>query len=569
MFNLISSNSQFVILAGDTGSGKSTLSAVEAVKQIEDDVQFYSAQPRKINTVMLSQYCNVLADSKVFGYQNGDETSIPSSAKGIFCTYGILVNKLQDSSFNPMFIALDELHEFSIEQELCLALIVKRVKEGTLSSKVLLVSATLSNDEIDNYLSEFKVDKIHLGGIKYPIQENVISTERQLLVKIEEHLLNKQRILVFLSGKGEIKSFKQLLSAHIAYDMETKLKDYLFHVIEAHSQVDNLASKLEQYIGEPTLILSTDICEAGITPPALDVVVNMGKKKQVQVNSLGVNTLVEVNTSVAEDLQRKGRVGRTHPGIYYQFSTSGDKLPYPVPAIRRESIDKVQLICRSNGLSANNLSFVHQPEINKVDEADGKLMRLECLHQDKSISDIGKKVVKLPMSVDLGRAFIEAEKNNCINELIGFIGVLEVGSPWKHGQPIKLHTDKSDVLNILLHLNNPDENYKESWINKIAKNIKLSINKLTEQFGVNHNPDYVGKYEQVTKCLLYSFNKFEVLGYSRFGYQVQNDILGCISINRSSIVDVDSGDKVIGIPFVITPKNGGRAFTVLTQVSKV
>lgn len=563
------STSQFVILAGDTGSGKSTRSAVEAVKSINgNNVQFYSAQPRKINTVMLCQYCNVLAESKLFGYQNGDEVNIPFNAKGIFCTYGILLSKLQENSFNPIYIGLDELHEFSIEQELCLALIVKRIKDGTLTSKILLVSATLSNDEIDSYLAEFAVDKIHLGGIKHPIEERTVSTERQLLMQLEQHLLNKQRILVFLSGKGEIEQFKQLINAHILYDMETKLKDYPFHVIEAHSQVDNLAGKLEQFIGEPTLILSTDICEAGITPPSLDVVINMGKKKQVQVNSLGVNTLVEVNTSIAEDKQRKGRVGRTHPGVYYHFSTSGDKLSYPIPAIRRESIDKVQLICRNNGLSANELAFVHQPDVSKVNNADAKLIQLECLHHDLSISDIGKKVVKLPMSVELGRAFVEAEKFDCVNELIGFIAVLEVGNPWKQGQPIKRHTDKSDVLNVLLHLTNPDDNYKQSWINKIGKNIKLSIRKLTEQLGTFHTPNYQDKYEQVIKCLLYSMKPFEVLGYSRFGYQVENEQFGCISINNSSIVDVDAGDTIIGIPFQITPKNGGRPFTVLTQVSK-
>jgi len=559
---------QVTILRGDTGSGKSTNSMIWLV---QEGFSIVSAQPRIINTHSLHEYCSRSIDC---GFINGDR-STNTSAPGLFVTTGILQAKLLDPTFEPDFVAIDECHEFSQQQELCLALIKKRFESGW-KTKLLIVSATLNDDEISSYFDGFTVGNVHMGGVKFPITEKHINNT-EIMSVIKSHLIQGHRILMFLSGKPEIAEWEERIKRKQSVSEQCNNPEdewnFEFKITPAHSEVENITNTIKDH-GVPEIILSTDICAAGVTPENLQVVIDLGERKQVE-ETAGIWGLRPVECSRAELDQRKGRTGRVCPGWYYLASRTpySERRQYPIPEIQRQNIQKLELDVRTVQQSCNNLSFVHQPNEDQVEQAINILSKWDLL-DESGITDLGRQVARLPIDVNLARMLLEAQSLGCTRTVILATSIMAVGRFLNC--PVSIVSDVRDceigaLMQAYKKFINDHEarnSYRESLIKKNLFAIRDRVSKLEQVVKVSLSPDKnPDKYKQ---ALATTMRRFKCTGTNTFGVAFRCPETGVImNAERGSVVTCEYGDEVLGTPKIIKPRNGAREFTLLTMISKL
>jgi HrpA-like RNA helicase len=552
---------QITILRGDTGSGKSTNSMIQLVNA---GYRVISAQPRIINTYSLHEYCS--KQCKV-GYRNGNN-QLNTTAPGQFVTTGILVNMLLDPVFEPDFVAIDECHEFSQQQELCLALIKQRLANGW-KTRVLIVSATLNDDEINSYFNSYSIGNIHMGGVKYPIHEHHLGNNTDLFLSLKKHISLGDRVLIFLAGKGEIIELDHELKSYF------EIEKINVRITHCHSEVDNIHDTIKDH-GVSEIILSTDICAAGVTPENLQVVVDYGIKKEVSSVD-GIWKISPTLCSQAELDQRKGRTGRTCNGTYYLVSDTSysSRIKFPIPEIKRINVESLELSVRKIGKSLSDLSFVHQPSDESIANAIKLLTNWNCISQDGTITNFGIEVSKLPLDTNLAVMLVKSLKLGCTNSVILATSILGVGNFFKGDISVATNPVKDCDIATLMNLykrfiNNSQDrrDYQHELVSKKLFQIKDNVTKLTQLIGSvskDSNP------ENYKVCLATTMRKYRYVGGSRYGNNficLETGVI--VTAERNSVVSsLQIDDEVVGIPRTIKPRNGGREFTVLTSISKL
>jgi HrpA-like RNA helicase len=555
---------QITILRGDTGSGKSTNSMIQLVNA---GYNIISAQPRIINTYSLHEYCS--KQCKV-GYRNGN-ASFNTNAPGMFVTTGVLVNQLLDPTFEPDFVAIDECHEFSQQQELCLALIKQRLANGW-KTRVLIVSATLNDDEINSYFDGYSIGNIHMGGVKCPIVEHHLGNNKELFLSLKKHVSNGDRILIFLAGKGEIIELDHELKSY--FEVE-KINVRITH---CHSEVDNIHDTIKDH-GVSEIILSTDICAAGVTPENLQVVVDYGIKKEVSSVD-GIWKISPTLCSQAELDQRKGRTGRTCDGTYYLVSDTSysSRIKFPIPEIKRINVESLELSVRKINKSLRDLSFVHQPTEDAVNNAIELLTKWGCIDELGAITNFGIEVSKLPLDTNLAVMLVKSLELGCVSTTILATSLLGVGNFFKGDISVATNPVKDCDIATLMNLykrfiNNSQDrrDYQHELISKKLFQIKDNVTKLTQLISTNNIVSKDSNPENYKVCLATTMRKYRYIGGSRHGNNFRCIETGVIvTAERNSVVSsLNIDDEVVGIPRTIKPRNGGREFTVLTSISKL
>lgn len=552
---------QVTILRGDTGSGKSTNSMIQLVNA---GYRVISAQPRIINTYSLHEYCSKQCN---VGYRNGNN-QFNVTAPGQFVTTGILVNMLLDPAFEPDFVAIDECHEFSQQQELCLALIKQRLANGW-KTRVLIVSATLNDDEINSYFNGYSIGNIHMGGVKFPITEHHLGNDRDLFLSLKKHIANGDRCLIFLAGKGEIAELDQELKSY--FEIE-KIKCRITH---CHSEVDNIHDTIKDH-GVAEIILSTDICAAGVTPENLQVVVDYGVKKEVSSVD-GIWKISPTLCSQAELDQRKGRTGRTCNGTYYLVSDVpySSRIKFPIPEIRRINVESLELSVRKIGKSLSDLSFVHQPSQESVANAIKLLTNWSCLDEYGNVTNFGIEVSKLPLDTNLAVMLVKSLELGCTNTTILATSIMGVGNFFKGNISVATNPVKDCDIATLMNLykrfiNNSQDrrDYQHELVSKKLFQIKDNVTKLSQLLNVVSKDSNPENYKQ---ALATTMRKYRYVGGSRYGNNficLETGVI--VTAERNSVVtNIEIDDQVVGIPRTIKPRNGGREFTVLTSISKL
>jgi HrpA-like RNA helicase len=555
---------QITILRGDTGSGKSTNSMIQLVNA---GYNIISAQPRIINTYSLHEYCS--KQCKV-GYRNGN-ASFNTNAPGMFVTTGVLVNQLLDPTFEPDFVAIDECHEFSQQQELCLALIKQRLANGW-KTRVLIVSATLNDDEINSYFDGYSIGNIHMGGVKCPIVEHHLGNNKELFLSLKKHVSNGDRILIFLAGKGEIIELDHELKSY--FEVE-KINVRITH---CHSEVDNIHDTIKDH-GVSEIILSTDICAAGVTPENLQVVVDYGIKKEVSSVD-GIWKISPTLCSQAELDQRKGRTGRTCDGTYYLVSDTSysSRIKFPIPEIKRINVESLELSVRKINKSLRDLSFVHQPTEDAVNNAIELLTKWGCIDELGAITNFGIEVSKLPLDTNLAVMLVKSLELGCVSTTILATSILGVGNFFKGDISVATNPVKDCDIATLMNLykrfiNNTQDrrDYQHELITKKLFQIKDNVTKLTQLISTNNIVSKDSNPENYKQALATTMRKYRYVGGSRHGNNFRCMETGVIvTAERNSVVSsLNIDDEVVGIPRSIKPRNGGREFTVLTSISKL
>ncbi|CAF3205098.1 unnamed protein product [Rotaria socialis] len=436
-----------IAISTSTGSGKSTLLPALLIAEGYDRVLV--TQPRRLPCTSICDRVNSTMTSnedseRIAGWAvSGDEHDIKSPI--LYLTDGLLKEQLlhdedlitdQTKLNKSIVFFLDEIHERSINIDLCLALLVRLLtKKPYLQSKMKLVisSATLDSSVPALFLQkikmlrfgEFKMPKL---GTLYPVKKHKRPNDN-LITLVQE--LNKKRqrneqILCFVSSTAEALRGPRLLQevssgAIIAYSL-----------IQSQS-----ATEQQMNIEHGSIFFSTTVAETSLTFPSLRYVIDTGMVKIPKYDLKMKQTVLE-KVRVAESTikQRLGRLGRTQPGDYYAlYDFKVDEKKFPTAQICQSELTTIELSLRKSpaqeDLNKIKKFLPDEPPQAAIDMALAKLRRVGVVNPapDESFTKDGDGIAKLPDlgSVEMSKAVFSAlTRYKCGRDLIAIASVLGV-----------------------------------------------------------------------------------------------------------------------------------------------
>ncbi|XP_048646597.1 probable ATP-dependent RNA helicase DHX34 isoform X2 [Marmota marmota marmota] len=238
-------------------------------------------------------------------------------------------------------------------------------------------------------------------------------------------------LLVFLSGMAEISI---VLEAAQTYANHTQR----WVVLPLHSAL-SVADQDKVFDVAPSgvrkCILSTNIAETSVTIDGIRFVVDSGKVKEMSYDPQAkLQRLQEFWISQASAEQRKGRAGRTGPGVCFRLYAESNYdafAPYPVPEIRRVALDALVLQMKSMGVGdPRTFPFIEPPPPASLETAILYLRDQGALDSSEALTPIGSLLAQLPVDVVIGKMLILGSMFNLAEPVLTIAAALSVQSPF-------------------------------------------------------------------------------------------------------------------------------------------
>ncbi|WKY07251.1 hypothetical protein Q1695_007019 [Nippostrongylus brasiliensis] len=453
ILDVLESN-QILIIAGDTGCGKST--QVPQYLLNNGYAGIACTQPRRIACTALARrvaYETLNSYGSEVAYQVRFDTTKSKRTKMLFLTEGLLLRQMESDSLLQQYnvIILDEVHERHLSSDLLIGLLRDLVGKRD-DLKLILMSATINLELFKEYFNGAPV--IQVPGRLYPIQlryhpikQYIAETEKKshkidpepyvrILELIDKQYPSSERgdALVFLNGVAEIttvaealKTYAELTKGWIILMLHSTLS------VEEQDKVFDVAPT-----GVRKCILSTNIAETSVTIDGIRFVIDSGKVNLIKhETSSGTQKLSEFWVSKASADQRKGRAGRTGPGVCYrlyseeQYSKMDD---FTSSEIKRVSLQEMALrmISLNLGLDPRTFPFIEKPEEEKLNDALSTLKFQGVLYPDRDnqLTVLGSAIAKLPVDVAIAKMLVLGCVVNQLEVILTVAAGLSVQSPF-------------------------------------------------------------------------------------------------------------------------------------------
>jgi ATP-dependent helicase HrpB len=344
-----------------------------------------------------------------FGSKVSRRTRIEIVTEGIFTR---LI--LDDPMLNGVAAVLfDEFHERSLDADLGLAL-ARDAQQGLREDlKILVMSATIDGARvaaliggapvIESEGKSFAVETRYAGRDARPIEPQVADT---IL-----HAMRAERgsLLAFLPGAAEIRRAQALL--------ENRINDATTDIVPLYGALggDEQARAIEPAPpGRRKIVLATSIAETSITIDGVRIVVDSGVARVPRYEpDVGVTRLETVRVSRAAADQRRGRAGRTEPGLCYRLWDEPQTAalePFVRPEILAADLSAFALDLAAWGADADMLAFLDPPPRAALAEAKALLTALGAIDADGRITEEGRQLRRLPLPPRLARMVVDAAR---------------------------------------------------------------------------------------------------------------------------------------------------------------
>ncbi|NWH69602.1 DHX34 helicase, partial [Piaya cayana] len=387
------------------------------------------------------------------GYQIRFESTRSSATKIVFLTEGLLLRQVQREPTLPGYRVLvaDEVHERHLHGDFLLG-VLRRLLPARPDLKLVLMSATINIGLFSSYFGAAPV--LQVPGRIFPItviyqpvpKEEATAagksgkSERldplpylRVLQAIDHKYPAEERgdLLVFLSGVAEIGA---VLEAAQAYAAQTQR----WIVLPLHSTLSVAEQDKVFDVPPPGVrkcILSTNIAETSVTIDGVRFVLDSGKVKEMSYDPQGkLQRLQEFWISRASAEQRKGRAGRTGPGVCYRLYAESDYdafSPYPVPEIQRVALDSLVLQLKSMGLGdPRTFPFLEPPPSSSLETALRYLRDQGALDEAEELTPIGNLLAQLPVDVVVGKMLVLGALFGLAEPTLTVAAALSVQSPF-------------------------------------------------------------------------------------------------------------------------------------------
>jgi ATP-dependent helicase HrpA len=442
---------QVVIVAGETGSGKTTQLpkiCLELGRGIKGMIGH--TQPRRIAARTVAERIAEELGTELgttVGYQVRFTGRTSESTLVKLMTDGILLAETQHDRLLSGYdtIIIDEAHERSLNIDFLLGYL-KQLLPRRPDLKVIITSATIDPERFSAHFNDAPI--IEVSGRTYPVEvryrplveveedddeasesENVRDQTQAICDAVDELCAEGPGdILVFLSGEREIRD----------------TADALNKGNRRHTEVVPLFARLsaaEQHrVFQPhtgrRIVLATNVAETSLTVPGIKYVVDPGTARISRYSQrLKVQRLPIEPISQASANQRKGRCGRTSDGVCIRLYSEADfdaRAEFTDPEILRTNLASVILQMSSLELGAiEAFPFVEPPDRRSIH--DGVLLLQELGAFDptnkRQLTELGRKLAQLPIDPRLGRMLLEAERNGCVREVLIITAALSIQDP--------------------------------------------------------------------------------------------------------------------------------------------
>lgn len=455
---------QVVIIAGETGSGKTTQLPKMCLQAGRGQAGLIGhTQPRRIAArsvaERISDELNVeLGEQVGFQVRFSDESSDNTLIK--LMTDGILLAEIQQDKrlYKYDTIIIDEAHERSLNIDFLLGYL-KQVLAARPDLKVIVTSATIDVARFSQHFDKAPV--IEVSGRTYPVEiryqpllskadsdlDEDQSMEQGVLDAVELLIAEEKAsgyrgagdILVFLPGEREIRETADILR-------RTELRST--EVLPLYAR---LTASEQQRIFKPhsgrRIVLSTNVAETSLTVPGIRYVIDPGLARisRYSVRSK-VQQLPIEKISQASANQRAGRCGRVADGICIRLYDEADfasRAEFTDPEIFRTNLASVILQMANLKLGAvEKFPFVEMPEKRMINDGYRALTELGALKKDR-LTPIGRQLAKLPIDPKLGRILIAAERHGVLADVAIIVSALSIADPRERPQDKKTQSDQA------------------------------------------------------------------------------------------------------------------------------
>ena len=398
-----------VILAAPPGAGKTTVVPLALLDQPWLARQrILVLEPRRLAArAAADRMAQTLGETagQTVGYRTRLQTRIGPKTRIEVITEGVFTRMiLDDPGLDGVGAVLfDEFHERSLDADLGLAL--ARDSQSVLREdlRLLVMSATLDIVGVARLLDGAPV--IEAQGRMFPVETRY--SGRNPLERLEEAMaraviqaLGEEpgSVLAFLPGQGEIHRTVQAL--------KTRLRDPAVEVVPLYGALD----KVEQDRaldpsppGRRKVVLATSVAETSLTIEGVRVVIDGGLSRMPRFEpSSGLTRLATVRVSRSSAEQRRGRAGRTEPGVCYRLwdeeQTRG-LVPHQRPEILEADLTGFALdLARWGARTAEGLALLDPPPTGAFAEARAVLTRLEALDADGNLTAHGRRLIRIPLT---------------------------------------------------------------------------------------------------------------------------------------------------------------------------
>lgn len=304
-------------------------------------------------------------------------------------------------------VLFDEFHERSLDADLGLALALDAQGGLREDLRILVMSATLDGARVARLMGEAPV--IASEGRAFPVETRYVERDpnRRIEDSVAEVTLRALRadpgsVLVFLPGQSEIRRTAELLAERVGPEVQVAP---LYGALTPAEQDRAVAPAPA---GTRKVVLATSIAETSLTIEGVRIVIDSGLARvPVYEPGLGLTRLVTARASRASVDQRRGRAGRTEPGLCWRlWSEAGTNAlePFSRPEILSADLAGLLLDCAAWGVAdPRKLAFLDPPPAPALGEARAMLVDLGALDADGRLTETGGRLRALPLPPRLAR----------------------------------------------------------------------------------------------------------------------------------------------------------------------
>ncbi|MEV4436145.1 ATP-dependent RNA helicase HrpA [Streptomyces sp. NPDC049585] len=438
---------QVVIVAGETGSGKTTqipkicLELGRGVRGLIGHTQPRRIAARTVAERVAEELRTPLGEAVGWKVRFTDQVGGDTLVK--LMTDGILLAEIQTDRELRQYdtIIIDEAHERSLNIDFLLGYLAQLLPRRP-DLKVVITSATIDPERFSRHFGDAPI--VEVSGRTYPVEvryrplleEESSDADRDQITAICDAVDELQQegpgdILVFLSGEREIRDTADALE---------KRKYKFTEVLPLYARLSHAEQHrvFQRHTGR-RIVLATNVAETSLTVPGIKYVIDPGFARisryshRTKVQRLPIEPVSQASAN-----QRKGRCGRTSDGICIRLYAEDDFLSRPEftdAEILRTNLASVILQMTAAGLGdIEKFPFIDPPDRRNIKDGVDLLQELGAIDPQqkdpkKRLTPLGRKLSQLPVDPRLARMVLEADRNGCAREVMVIASALSIQDP--------------------------------------------------------------------------------------------------------------------------------------------
>ncbi|WP_286267645.1 ATP-dependent RNA helicase HrpA [Thalassotalea atypica] len=496
---------QVVIIAGETGSGKTTQIpkiCLELGRGI--DGMIGHTQPRRIaaRTVanrIADELNSPLGETVGYKVRFNDQVSDVSFIK--LMTDGILLAEMQKDRLLRQYdtIIIDEAHERSLNIDFILGYL-KQVLVKRSDLKVIITSATIDPERFSKHFNNAPI--IEVSGRTYPVEMRYRALNEEdenqdiisgIIGAVEElSTISQGDILIFLNGEREIRDTAAALE-------KENLRNTNVLPLYARLTVQEQNRIFQSHSGR-NIVLATNVAETSLTVPGIKYVIDPGTARisrysyRTKVQRLPIEPISQASAN-----QRAGRCGRVSAGVCIRLYSEDDFLSRPEftdPEILRTNLATVILQMLSLDLGdIADFPFVQAPDNRNINDGVRLLEELAAIKkvgQSSKLTPVGRQLSRFPIDPRLSKMVLAASDLGCLQQVCAIVSALSIQDPRerphekqqaadeKHNRFKDKQSDFVSLLNLWHYVTQQQKTLSQNQFRKLCQKEYLSYIRIRE-----------------------------------------------------------------------------------------